>query len=81
MGQPRPPRREHAQRGRHRTPRRQGHFPIPVLPAGVPAVAVFLNLGHTVTASLVVDDSLAGAEQLAPLLQQALEELAEMVRP
>jgi hypothetical protein len=56
-------------------------FPIPVLPAGVPAVAVFLNLGHTVTASLVVDDSLAGAEQLAPLLQQALEELAEMVRP
>ncbi|SEL92501.1 wax ester/triacylglycerol synthase domain-containing protein [Nonomuraea pusilla] len=51
-------------------------FPVPVLPDGVPLAAAFLDLGRAVTVSLVARTSLPRAEQLPPLLEQALEELA-----
>ncbi|WP_091100432.1 wax ester/triacylglycerol synthase domain-containing protein [Nonomuraea pusilla] len=56
-------------------------FGIPILPVGVPAMVAFLNLGHTVTVSLLVDGSVPGAERLPALLRRALDELAETTRP
>ncbi|MFF4775073.1 wax ester/triacylglycerol synthase domain-containing protein [Microtetraspora fusca] len=61
-------------------PGARGMFGIPILPVGVPAMVAFLALGHTVSVSLLVDDSVTHAERLAPLLRHALDELAEATR-